>query len=47
MRRGTTIHVSSPLNSCDADRIADESERQFGKRARDASYPGYWDTRKL
>ena len=47
MRRGTTIHVSYPLNSCDAAAIADECERQFGKMARDASYPGYWDIKKL
>jgi hypothetical protein len=47
MRKGTTIHVSTSLNSCDANKIADECERQFGKKARDASFPGYWDIKKL
>ena len=47
MRKGTTIHVSTSLNSCDADKIADVCERQFGKKARDAQWPGYWDIKKL
>lgn len=47
MRKGTTIHVSTSLSSCDPGPIADECERQFGKKARDASFPGYWEIRKL
>ena len=47
MPKGTTIRVSTSLSSCDPDKIADECERQFGKKARDASYPGYWDIKKL
>ena len=47
MRKGTTIRVSTPLSSCDADKIADECERQFGKKARDAQFPGYWEIKKL
>ena len=47
MRKGTTIRVSTASASCDAYKIADECERLFGKRARDASFPGYWDIRKL
>ena len=47
MRKGTTIQVSTPLSSCDPDKIADVCERLFGKKARDASFPGYWDIRKL
>ena len=26
MRKGTTIHVSTSLSSCDSDKIADECE---------------------
>ena len=47
MKRGTTIHVSTTLSSCDGYKIADECERLYGKRARDASFPGYWDIKKL
>ena len=47
MRKGTTIRVSTASASCDAYKIADECERLYGKRARDASFPGYWDIRKL
>jgi hypothetical protein len=47
MRKGTTIHVSTSLSSCDSNKIADVLESQFGKKARDASFPGYWDIKKL
>ena len=43
MPAGTTIHVTSNLSRpCDSQ-IADECEKRFGKRARDASFVGYWD----
>ena len=48
MPKGTTIQVfTKTLTNCPQDKIADECERLFGKRARDASYPGYWDIKKL
>ena len=47
MRKGTTIRVTTSLSSCDAHKIAEECERQFGKKAREASFPGYWDIKKL
>ena len=47
MPKGATIHVSTNLASPDASQIADACERLFGKKARDASFPGYWDIRKL
>lgn len=47
MRRGTTIEVSTPLSSCDPDKIADVCERHFGRQARDAAYPGYWEIRRI
>lgn len=47
MKKGTTITVTTSLASCDANKIADECEARFGKKARDASFPGYWDIKKL
>ena len=47
MPKGTTIHVSSNFSTPDSIQIANECERLYGKKARDASYPGYWDIRKL
>lgn len=47
MRRGTTIQVQSAFSSVAQYEIADECEHRFGKKARDASYPGYWEIRKL
>ena len=43
MPKGTTIQVSTNLASPAAYQIADECERRFGKKARDASFPGYWE----
>ncbi len=42
MPKGTTIQVTSNLSSPADYQIADECERRFGKKARDAQYPGYW-----
>lgn len=47
MPKGTTIQVPTNLASPDASQIADVCERLFGKKARDASFPGYWDIRRL
>lgn len=47
MKKGTTIRVQTSLASCDANKIADECERRFGKKARDASHPSYWDIKKV
>jgi len=45
MPKGTTIQVSSNLSSPTDSQIADECERRFGKKARDAQFKGYWDIR--
>ena len=42
MPKGTTIQVNSSFSSPAAYEIADECERRFGKKARDAQFPGYW-----
>ena len=42
MPKGTTIQVNSSFSSPSDYEIADECERRFGKKARDASYKGYW-----
>ena len=47
MRRGTTIHVQSAFSNATSSEIADECERRFGKKTRDASFTGYWEIRKL
>ena len=42
MPKGTTIQVTTSFSKpADCD-IADECERRFGKKARDASWTGYW-----
>ena len=43
MPKGTTIQVTSSLSKPTQDQIADECERRFGKKARDAQFTGYWD----
>lgn len=43
MPAGTTIQVATNFSSPAADQIADECERRFGRKAREASFPGYWD----
>ena len=43
--KGTTIQVTSNLSSPSDYQIADECERRFGKKARDAPFKGYWDIR--
>ena len=43
MPAGTTIQVSSSLTKPADNQIADECERRFGKKARDAAWAGYWD----
>ena len=43
MPAGTTIQVTSSLTVPTEGQIADECERRFGKKARDAQWPGYWD----
>ena len=45
MPKGTTIQVSSGLSTPTSAQIADECERRFGKKARDAQFTGYWDIR--
>jgi hypothetical protein len=45
MPKGTTIQVTSNLSSPTDSQIADECERRFGKKARDAQFKGYWDIR--
>ncbi len=47
MKKGTVIVVTTSLASCDADKIADVCEARFGKKSRDASFPGYWDIKKV
>ena len=42
MPKGTRIQVISSFSNVTGSEIADECERRFGKRARDAQYPGYW-----
>jgi hypothetical protein len=42
MPKGTRIQVVSSFSSPTPSEIADECERHFGKRARDAQYTGYW-----
>lgn len=42
MAKGTRIQVVSSYSSPSPGEIAKECERLFGKRARDAQYPGYW-----
>ncbi len=46
MPRGTVIQVMSSFSSPTEYEIADECERQFGKKARDAQYKGYWEIKK-
>ncbi len=46
MKKGTTIQVSTSLSSCDAHNIEKVLVSQFGKKAGEASYPGYWDITK-
>ena len=43
MPKGTTIQVTSNMSSPSDYQIADELERRFGKKARDAQFRGYWD----
>ena len=40
MPKGTTIQVASSFSSPSEYEIADECERRFGRKARDAK--GYW-----
>jgi hypothetical protein len=42
MPKGTTIQVASSFSSPSEYEIADECERHFGRKARDAQYKGYW-----
>lgn len=42
MLKGTTIQVASSFSSPSEYEIADECERRFGRKARDAQYKGYW-----
>lgn len=42
MPKGTTIQVASSFSSPSEYEIADECERRFGRKARDAQYKGYW-----
>ena len=43
MPKGTTIQVTSSMSSPADYQIADELERRFGKKARDAQFCGYWE----
>jgi len=43
MKKGATVEVQTSLSSCDPDKIADACEKKYGKKAREASFPGYWD----
>ena len=45
--KGTTIQVLSPTSCCNSNNIADELERQFGKKARDAGFKDFWIVTKL
>lgn len=47
MKKGTEITVTTSLASCDAHNIAAECEKRFGKKAKDASHPSYWDIKKV
>ena len=42
MPKSTTIQVASSFSSPSEYEIADECERHFGRKARDAQYEGYW-----
>ena len=42
MPKGTMIQVASSFSSPAENEIADECERRFGRKARDAQYKGYW-----
>lgn len=46
MSKGTTIQVSTPSASCDAYKIKEVLEREFGKKAADANHPDYWEITK-
>ena len=46
MKKGTTIQVPTSLNSCDANKIKEVLERQFGKKAAEANHPYYWNITK-
>ena len=46
MKKGTTIQVSSSFSTVAQYEIKEVLERQFGKRAGDASFPGYWNIKK-
>ena len=46
MKNCTTMHVSTPSASCDAYKIKEVLEAQFGKKAAEANHPDYWDITK-
>jgi hypothetical protein len=43
---GTKLRVSTPLSSCDPDKIRD-AIKKAGFKNLDATYPGYWDIKKV
>ena len=46
MKKGASVEVQTSLASCDPDKIADACEKKYGKKAREASHPSYWDITK-
>ena len=46
MPKGTMIQVVTSFSSPTEYEIADECERRFGRKARDAQYKGYWIIKK-
>lgn len=48
MPAGTTLFVETPLSSCDADKIkAAINAAGFNSQAQEATYPGFYDIKKL
>jgi len=48
MPAGTKLRVSTPLNSCDCDKIKDAIKKAgFNKQAQEAVFQGYWNIKKV
>ena len=48
MPKGTTLTVETPLSSCDADKIkAAIKAAGYNSQAQEATYPGFYDIKKL
>ena len=48
MPKGTTLTVETPLSSCDPDKIkAAIKAAGYNSQAQEATYPGFYDIKKL